>query len=255
MQTYPPLKLNSIIFLLCVPGIISSVLMIPDILKLNNQELPMPLWMLQIISGVQSSILFLIFIFIGSFCARKVWLSAPLIENLITQQDWQSVAKRQLKPAIIAGAIGSIVIIVFAALITPHLPETFIQAGKDFQPSWYARIFYGGICEEVLMRWGFLSLLVWLGHKFFGTKDSRPALSLYFIAIILSALLFALAHLPTVYALTPDVNATLITYIIVGNSIAGLIAGYLFCQYGLESAIFSHITFHLVFMLANSVTA
>ena len=86
MQNISITKLSLGIFLLCIPGIISVVLMIPEMPNLDLQQIPMPLWALQIISAVQTSILFLIFIFIGSFCARKVWLSAPLIESVMASK-------------------------------------------------------------------------------------------------------------------------------------------------------------------------
>lgn len=254
MQNISITKLSIYIFLLCIPGIVSVVLMIPEMPNLDTQQIPMPLWALQIISAIQTSILFLIFIFIGSFCARKVWLSAPLIESLINKQNWLPILVRQLKPAIIAGFVGGILIIIFASLMTPLLPEAFVQASEKFQPSWYARIFYGGICEEVLVRWGLLSLLVWTGHKLFSPADSAPSLNIYFAAIFLSAVIFAMSHLPMVHALSPIVDTATITYVILGNSVAGLIAGYLFCKYGLESAIFSHMTFHLVFMVYEAFT-
>lgn len=254
MQPPSITKLSISLFLLCIPGIISAVLMIPEIANLQTNELPMSLGMIQLASGIQTSILFLIFIFIGSFCARQVWLSAPLIENIITNQPWQRIAIRQLKPAIIAGTLGAVLIVIFSSLMTSFLPDEFIEGSKKFQPSWYARIFYGGICEEILVRWGLLSLLVWTGHKLFSSANSAPSISIYFAAILLSSMIFAFSHLPMVHAITPVVDAPLLIYIIIGNSIAGLIAGYLFCKYGLESAIFSHVTFHLVFLLFNFFT-
>jgi hypothetical protein len=254
MQQIPITKLSLSIFLLCVPGIISVILMIPEIANINPQEIPMPLWALQLISGIQTSVLFLIFIFIGSFCARKVWLSAPLIETVLKKGHWQPVLGRQLKPALIGGVIGGIFILVFASFMTPFLPEGFVEAGEKFQPTWYARIFYGGICEEVLVRWGLLSLLVLTGHKLFSSGNSAPSIHIYLAAIFLSAIIFAMSHLPMVHALTPVVDTPLLIYILVGNSVAGLIAGYLFCRYGLESAIFSHMTFHLVFILHSLIT-
>ena len=254
MQNISITKLSLGIFLLCIPGIISVVLMIPEMPNLDTQQIPMPLWALQIISGIQTSILFLIFIFIGSFCARKVWLSAPLIESVMTKQTWLPILMRQLRPAVIAGVAGGIIILIFASLMTPLLPEAFVQASEKFQPSWHARIFYGGICEEVLVRWGLLSLLVWTGHKLFSSADSAPSLSIYFAAIFLSAVIFAMSHLPMAHTLSPVVDMALTTYIMVGNSFAGLIAGYLFCKYGLEAAIFSHISFHLVFLIFNAFT-
>jgi membrane protease YdiL (CAAX protease family) len=254
MQTPSTTKLNLSLFLLCIPGIISVVLMIPDALKLQSTPPPMPVETIQMVSALQISILLMACIFIGSICARKVWLSAPLIESLINRQDWQSIAKHRLKPAVIIGVIGALILIVFSWLMTPLLPSAFLESAKQLQPSWYVRIFYGGICEEILVRWGLMSMLVWLGYKFYNRDRATPSVGIYMGAIFISAIVFALGHLPMASSLSPVIDAPLITYIMVGNSIAGLIAGYLFCKYGIEAAIFAHITFHLVFMLFNVVS-
>lgn len=251
MQTPSTTKLCIGLFLLCIPGIISVVLMIPKMLSLQPEPLPMPVTTIQLVSILQMSVLFMVCIVIGSICAKKVWLSAPLIESLINRQDWLPVAKRQFKPAVIAGVTGALILIIFSWIMTPFLPTAFIEAGKQLEPAWYVRIFYGGICEEILVRWGLMSMLVWLGYKLYNRDRSSPSVGIYIGAIFISAIAFGLGHLPMAQSLSPVMDAPLIAYVVIGNSIAGLITGYLFCKYGLESSIFAHITFHLVFMLSS----
>jgi membrane protease YdiL (CAAX protease family) len=104
------------------------------------------------------------------------------------------------------------------------------------------RLLYGGITEEVLLRWGFMTLLVWL---FRGR---------YVLAILISSLVFAIGHLPIAFMLFPKPTLVLIAFVIAANSLFGVIAGVLYWKRGLESAIVAHMVTHLV-MVAASLTS
>ncbi|KAB1991115.1 CPBP family glutamic-type intramembrane protease, partial [Haemophilus parainfluenzae] len=67
--------------------------------------------------------------------------------------------------------------------------------------------------------------------------------------IVLSALLFGLGHVPLALTLGAPVTAVVITYLILGNAIFGLIAGYLYWRHGLESAMMAHMMAHLVMLV------
>ncbi|BAB74301.1 hypothetical protein ACN23B_13060 [Anabaena sp. FACHB-709] len=50
-----------------------------------------------------------------------------------------------------------------------------------------AGMFYGGITEEILTRWGLMSLLVWLGWKLCKQGLGLPSHVVYQSAIVLAA--------------------------------------------------------------------
>ena len=52
------------------------------------------------------------------------------------------------------------------------------------------RVMFGGIAEEVITRWGLMSLLVWLGALWLGNQDA----GVVWAAIVISGLLFGLGH-------------------------------------------------------------
>nr|WP_293157149.1 CPBP family intramembrane glutamic endopeptidase [Okeania sp. SIO2C9] len=62
-------------------------------------------------------------------------------------------------------------------------------------------ILFGGITEELLMRWGLMTFLVWIGWKIFQRGKGKPQGRYFVMAILLSSLLFGVGHLPINYGL------------------------------------------------------
>jgi membrane protease YdiL (CAAX protease family) len=151
----------------------------------------------------------------------------------------------------VAGGIG---ILAFARAFLGHLPREFLESAKGFSPPWYTRILYGGITEEILVRWGLMSFLVWCCFRLTQKSDTGIRSSNYVIAIVLSALIFGAAHLPVASLLSPVLTFQLIIYIILGNAIFGIIAGFLYWRRGLECAILAHVLAHIT-MLAGEALA
>jgi membrane protease YdiL (CAAX protease family) len=60
-----------------------------------------------------------------------------------------------------------------------------------------------------------------------------------------------LGHLPFVFVLRTQVTISIIAYVIIGNSIFGLIAGYLYWRKGLEAVMISHMLVHIVMVTAT----
>jgi membrane protease YdiL (CAAX protease family) len=109
------------------------------------------------------------------------------------------------------------------------------------------RILYGGITEEVLLRWGFMTLLVWLAWRFIGRTRSWV-----WVAIAVSAFVFAAGHLPAAGILVGPLNAAIVGYVLVVNTFFGIGFGWLFWRYGLEAAIVAHALTHVVnFLIAG----
>jgi membrane protease YdiL (CAAX protease family) len=247
---------NPIIFLFFLGflGIVSIIPLIPKLLALQSSPLPMSLELIQIISVVQSSILLLFMVWLGSVCSKKVGLSSPVIVALAQSQNIIKVLKPQITPALIGGILGGVFITLFLGLLSPSLPPEFLSAGEKFTPAWYTKVLYGGITEELLIRWGLMSFLVWGSYRLTQNNDFEIRTYNYIIAIVVSALIFGLGHLPVAYMLSQEVTASLVTYIILGNASFGFIAGYLYWKYGLECAIAAHMIAHITMILTASFT-
>src|SRR5690606_17959310 len=129
---------------------------------------------------------------------------------------------------VLAGVLLTVAGLIFDFII----PLEFKELGQNLQPSLAARFLYGGLTEEILMRFGLMTFLVWLCSKIF--RGIKPVI--YWIGILVSALIFAFGHFPIVYQSVQNPSTGLLTYILTGNSIGGIIFGWLYWKKGLESA-------------------
>lgn len=113
------------------------------------------------------------------------------------------------------------------------------------------RLLYGGITEELLLRWGLMTLLVWAAWRLFQKGQNKPKSAYFVSAILISSIVFGIGHLPIAFLLFPRPTAALVTFVIVANSLFGLIAGYLYWKKGLEAAIIAHMLAHVVMFAAS----
>jgi ABC-2 type transport system ATP-binding protein len=97
-----------------------------------------------------------------------------------------------------------------------------------------------GITEETIFRLFGLSLLAWLGGLLFQELDGRPKLAVLWTANILFALAFGAAHLPGAEAMGWPINTLVVTRTLILNGLAGLVLGWLFWTFGLETAMLAH---------------
>ena len=194
---------------------------------------------LRLLSLIQPAILLILAVLTGVGLAPKVGLASPAAEAAASGGNVAAALRPQLLPGIAGGLIGGAAIVLIAFLFTPFLPsaaaERISELGK-FLPL-PARILYGGITEEVLLRWGFMTLLVWLGWKIFQKGRDAPSSSVFTIAILISSLIFGIGHLPIAFLLFPEATLSLTFFVIVANSVFGLVAGFLYWKRGLESAV------------------
>lgn len=246
------IKPSILLFSLGFLGVASIVPLIPLLLSLQSAELPMSVEMIQVISVAQSSVLLLLMIWLGSIFSKKVSLSAPVIFALARSENVFNQLKPQILPAVVGGIAGGIFILLFLGVLSSYLPPEFISAGEKLVPPWYTKMLYGGITEEILMRWGLMSFFVWASYRITQKVGSEIRSYNYVIAIFLSALIFGLGHLPVAFALSSEVTAPLLAYIILGNAAFGFIAGYLYWKRGLECAIAAHMIAHITMIIGES---
>ncbi len=95
----------------------------------------------------------------------------------------------------------------------PHLGAAWTKAAAelDHEGTWRGLVggmLYGGITEELMLRWGFLTLVAWIGWRLFQPRKGVPGPGIMWSAIILAAVLFGLGHLPAVAAIAPRAHAS-----------------------------------------------
>lgn len=245
-------KLSAYLFLAGFAGVLSFLLVdLSAVLAMmptaDGNKLPNSIWLLKLVSLIQPTLLLAAAVFVGVLLAPKVNLSAPAFEAFARGNSFIAALKPQIIPGVIAGLIGAIIIVLSWALFRPFLPAEFVARAEAFNrliplPT---RVLYGGITEEILLRWGLLTLLVWAAWRVFQRRRRQPGAVCFVGAILISSIVFAVGHLPIAIAIGSQLTLPVVAYIVTANSAFGFIAGYLYWRKGLEAAITAHMLAHV----------
>ena len=137
--------------------------------------------------------------------------------------------------------------IVIGDYIFGLIGSTDLTQIMEIPPPWQGFIvsFYGGINEEMLLRVFFMSLLIFIFSKIRKSDLKKPGPIIIWIAIILSSVLFGLAHIPIAASIT-KITPVYIARALLLNGIGGIAYGWLYWKKGLESSIIAHFTSDLI---------
>lgn len=239
------LKFELALWLAGMAGVAAvTFIFLPQLLAKRPVRGPLPLLLLA--SLVQSGLLLALAVWAGATLAPQVGLFAPAFAALVGDGSVRAALQPQLIPGVVGGLCGAVVLISARA----YAPATLGAYFASVSPSRPARIFvgmlYGGITEELLLRWGVMTFLLWLAWRFIEQQPGLPALASVLGAIGASALLFGAGHLPAVKTAVGALTRKVVVFIVVANSAFGIVAGFLFWGYGLEAAILAHAIAHLL---------
>lgn len=132
-------------------------------------------------------------------------------------------------------------------------PVALAGVEPQFTVPLLARVLYGGITEELLLRWGAMTLLVWLAWRFLQRRQDAPRAGYVWLAIVASALLFGAGHLPAVAVHLDTWTPEVVLFVMGANGVFGVLFGYLFWRYGLEAAMIAHALTHAVAWSADGI--
>ncbi len=211
----------------------------------------------KILSLIQPTVLVGIAVLIGVALAPKVDLSAPAAESLAAGKPVLPALKPQLIPGVLGGVTGALSILLTHAVCKPLLTTETIERITKLgtllpMPT---RLLYGGLTEEVLIRWGVMTLLVWIAWRLFQKRLAKPTSSCFVIVILISSIVFGLGHLPIAFVVLPQLTLAVVFFVIVANSAFGVVAGYLYWKHGLEAAMIAHVLCHIGLALASRAGA
>lgn len=236
------LRLFGLLWLAGMAGVMSLVLL-P--LPLLPEGAP-PAAVVRLLVLVQPTVLLSVAVLIGVLLAHRLGLRAPGAEALVAGRSWRKAMVPQLLPGVVGGLISGGLLTAIALLSRPLLPPAY---GAAEPTPLLVRFLYGGITEEILIRWGLMTLLLWLGWRFGQQRQGKPQPRWVVVAIAVSSLGFAMAHLPAAIALGLPLTPPLLGFLLIQNSLFAGVAGYLFWRYGLEAAMIAHLTVHAVLAL------
>ncbi|WP_198042695.1 CPBP family intramembrane glutamic endopeptidase [Oceanobacillus sp. AG] len=204
--------------------------------------------MLALFSQIPNFILFIIALVIGFFTAHRVGLKSVIIHPYAREKPKSEWIKGTIL-AIILGSIAGVVLRGFDYLLLPFLPDGIIELLQPYNAlEFISALFYGGIVEELLLRFGVMSLLVFIFWKLFDRKSAKPSNWVFILAIFVSTLLFALGHYgPT--ALATKMTALIWFRMILLNGLPGFFFGWIYWRHNLELSMFAHMITHITMNL------
>ena len=235
-------RLGALLWLLGMPGVVAVVWALVPPLAANQALLPLPLWAMVLLSGLQTAVLLALCVAAGVWLAPKVGLRAPAAAYCAAGEPIGPALRAQAVP----GALGGVAGAAWLWALSLMAPAALQPSDPGSAVPLVVKLLYGGITEELLVRWGVMTLVLWAGWRVLQRGQGRPANALVAAAVLSSAMLFALGHLPAAQAMAGELTAPVVAFVLVGNAVFGLVAGWLFARHGLEAAIIAHMLAHLL---------
>lgn len=215
----------------------------------EGHRLPLATFLALNVAG--AAVLVLPLLIAGALTAHRVGLV-----SLIAYRP--SDARRRLGavPLYLLGglAMGAVVALIDRVLfaVVPSLAslgETYPDAvyGEVQRPlSTVAfRMLWGGVYEEIVLRWGLMSLLAWAICAVLKRRGASVA-----AAILLSGLAFGILHLPAAYAAFTDPPGALLFRVVALNAVLGLGFGLAYARNSLEAGMAAHAAAHAGLLLS-----
>ncbi|WP_100642384.1 CPBP family intramembrane glutamic endopeptidase [Alteromonas facilis] len=205
-------------------------------LLVTEQSVSLGLMLVQ--SVVFLSILTIPSLFIGFRLGKPLQLS--IVNPTVT-------SKAALRAAVYRSVLYSVVIgVSLLALrwaVVDQLPDTMPEYGFRGPLGGFLVSLGAAVGEEVLFRFGIMTLLLWIAVKLF--KTNRVTAPVAWTVILLVAFGFDLAHIPQVIA-NDAATSFAVWATILGNVVVGSLYGWCYWRYGLAIAMVAHFSVDIV---------
>lgn len=234
---------------LMAAAVVATAALLPYLWALQGptlEQVPLPRPLLLGLLMVQPLVLTAALTALGLWLGPGVGLGTPLLDAWLGGEP-EAVARirRALAPALALGAAVAVVVAVLDGTLFRAAAQT-LQAGAASSPApWQGLLasLYGGVVEELQLRLGVMTLLVWLGATL--TRQARPGPATLWTANVLTAVLFGLGHLPATAALVPLTGALVLRAVVL-NGLPGLLYGWLYMRHGWLAAAGAHLATDVV---------
>ncbi len=228
-------------------SILAYLVMTPYLLQVIKVPagVPIPPAVLIAISAVQTGVLTFGLSYLGIRLSATVGLQLSLWKGWVYRTPHEGFQKKTAILAVAGGILVSLMIIALDYLyFLPRNPELAQLQGPE-DSSWIGltTIFYGGIVEELQVRLGLMTFLVWVMYRLFGKQTSSW---MFVLAILVSSIVFGVLHLPATMQALGELTPMLVVRGLVLNALGGIWFGWLYWKKGLEYAMLAHMTADLV---------
>ncbi|MCL9684796.1 CPBP family glutamic-type intramembrane protease [Legionella maioricensis] len=231
-----------VLFGLSIPGIVIAMRrLIYFLLPNNTDELKKRMSRFAIL---QTLFMVLVMSFAGAVLSSRTGLHDPLLEALLLGKAGLGAFQHILLPTFLYSLLCLLVFLglyygVVGSILDDHSFRVMANLRRALGMD--GCVLYGGVVEEVIARWGLMNLIAFFAMLF--AKQHNEII--IWIAIVLSGLMFGVGQIPA-YLAAGCLSTRRLVYSILSLCLwQSLVFGYLFWQYGLLSAIFAHMLFHL----------
>ena len=192
---------------------------------------------------------------IGTYPATNFDL--PIIRRLTDRQPVTGATMCSiLIRSVLFATAGFVFVRVFSVwlepILVPQLAETAREqsAGANTFSRFQLTLlsFAAGVREELVFRFGLMTLLVWIGIKLFRVRKASALLM--WTANLVAVFPFALLHSVNVLGLGIPITPGLISVILLSNGAVGLLFGWLYARYGLVAAMTGHTFYDFIQFVA-----
>lgn len=234
-------KINwKLFFTLVAVSVVTSLMVMPFTFALIELPEEVPMTLLVVAQTIQVAIILSISTLCGLTLLKKTELTGFLVlEDFLDgkklTKNWHSIVKEAILWGFAGGILSVILCIPFWKMSVDLLME---EMNVDLWKSVLA-CFYGGIGEEVIFRLGMMTFLIWVFGK------CRLKKSAYWLAIIVTGIIFGLGHLGITGSMTAITADVIIRAVLLNGSLS-VIYGILYWKRGFESAMIAHFSTDIV---------
>lgn len=199
-----------------------------------------------LLSAVQIGVFLAIAVAVGMYTAPKLGFTSRVRDRVVAGTPLIPELRKDITPGLAGGLATGGMLLIAEVVAQRFLPDTGMEMTIDLLvQSLPLRVFYGGITEELIARWGVMALLAFVLWRLLGGTRTEPSSRIIWTAILLSALVFGALHLPLALSVYGTLSAPVLAFILAGNGFGGVVFGWLFWRYSLEAAMIAHTTAHV----------
>lgn len=190
----------------------------------------------------RGTVLLIISLITGLILGKRVGLRTPVLESLFVGRGLPAGFYSSVKLSVFLGVLlGTIIFVadrfVFSAGIEPL--TVILSSPPLWQRFLYS--FYAGIVEEIILRFFFVTLLVWISWKIKRTSEGLPTDTGVWISILLVGVIYSISYLSAL-SISVDSNPLLTAGILLVSLMTGGTFGWLYWKKGLEASIIANVT-------------
>ena len=236
-----------------VIGVLPALLGQLSVLLTSNPAVAgIPLPVLAATALIQPLLVMTVSVAVGVALAHHLGLRSYVVEQVEGVGRIGPALRRDLPLALGVALFIALMIVGLDAAFAPWMPKAVDAVGAERSLGLTVTgVLYGGIVEELMLRWGLMTLFAWLLWRVFQRGEGRPSGLLMATAIILAAVVFSLGHLPAAATIFGSLTPMVIVRTVLLNSVAGLALGWLYWQRSLETAMLAHGASHILMTLVS----